>query len=83
MGRNQIILKSKQTPKKKHMLIDYITLLKACEGEREETIHAVWGCQWVKEIWWEDGFCRSRISDCFASFKDLFLGFLKEGDYYF
>ena len=72
MGCNQIILKSKQTPEKKHMLIDSIVLLKACEEEREETVHAICGCQWVKEIWWEDGFCGPHISDRFASFRDLF-----------
>lgn len=55
-------------------------LLKACEKEREETVHAICGCQWIKEIWWEDGFCGPHISDRFASFKDLFLGFLKAGD---
>lgn len=54
------------------MLIDSIVLLKACEEEREETVHAICGCQWVKEIWWEDGFCGPHISDRFASFRVLF-----------
>ena len=46
----------------------------------EDTVHTIWGCQRVKEIWWEDGFCKPHISVRFASFKDFFLGFVMAED---
>ena len=55
-------------------------ICEVCEAEMEDTVHAIWGCQRVKEIWWEDGFCKPHISVRFASFKDFFLGFVKAGD---
>lgn len=55
-------------------------IYEVCEAEMEDTVHTIQGCQRVKEIWREDGFCRPHISVCFASFKDFFLGLLKARD---
>ena len=51
-------------------------LCERCCCENEDILHALWGCQGVKEIWWEMVQCRTFLSDRFASFRDLFQGIL-------
>ena len=41
-----------------------------------KTVHAIWGCQLVKDIWWEDKTCRPHSRYQFASFKDLLMAIL-------
>lgn len=43
-------------------------------SEVEDTVHVLWSCQSLKEIWWEEKTCRKHLLEKFASFRDLFLG---------
>ena len=45
-----------------------------CGREIEDTVHALWGCQMLKELWWEVEPCRSFLSERFVNFRDLFEG---------
>ena len=45
-----------------------------CGEEAEDSLHALWGCQTVKHIWWELNCCRNFLSERFVSFRDLFQG---------
>ena len=47
-----------------------------CCSEVEDSAHALWGCQLLKEIWWEIVACRGFLSERFANFRDLFHGIL-------
>ena len=47
-----------------------------CDGEAEDTIHALWDCHVLKEIWWEMDICRSNLSTRFTCFRDLLTGIL-------
>ena len=43
-----------------------------------DSIHALWGCQTVKHIWWELECCKNFLSERFVSFRDLFQGILAQ-----
>ena len=45
-----------------------------CDGEAEDTIHALWDCHVLKEIWWEMDICRSNLATRFTCFSDLLTG---------
>ena len=47
-----------------------------CCSEVEDSAHALWGCQLLKEIWWEIVACRGFLSEQFANFRDFFYGIL-------
>ena len=47
-----------------------------CHHEIEDSIHDLWGCIRLKEIWWEEQTCRNLLQENFASFWDQFQGFL-------
>ena len=47
-----------------------------CHHEMEDTVHALWGCNRIKEIWWEEETCGTHLQENFSSFRDLFQGFL-------
>ena len=47
-----------------------------CRDGIEDGIHAIWGCQMVKQVWWELENCREYLNDKFASFHDLLQGIL-------
>ena len=47
-----------------------------CDGEVEDTIHALWDCLVLKEIWWEMDICKSNLSTRFTYFRDLLTGIL-------
>ena len=47
-----------------------------CQNEVEDTVHALWGCQVLKEIWWEDASWRNNLYDYFVNFIDLLTGIL-------
>uniref|UniRef100_A0A7N2N3A5 Reverse transcriptase zinc-binding domain-containing protein n=1 Tax=Quercus lobata TaxID=97700 RepID=A0A7N2N3A5_QUELO len=49
---------------------------KICNGETEDTIHALWDCFVLKEIWWEMDICRSNLSTRFTCFRDILTGIL-------
>ena len=49
-----------------------------CGEEAEDSLHALWGCQTVKHIWWEFECCRTFLSERFVSFRDLFQGILAQ-----
>ena len=64
-------------PTKKNLFTRKVTRSPTCDtcrSEVEDTVHALWGCQSLKEIWWEEETCRKHLLEKFASFKDLFLG---------
>ena len=45
-----------------------------CGSEIEDTVHALWGCQKLKELWWNVEQCRSFLTERFVNFRDLFEG---------
>ena len=47
-------------------------LCERCGSEVEDSAHALWGCQLLKEIWWEIMACRGFLSERFANFRDWF-----------
>lgn len=47
-----------------------------CHCENEDTIHALWGCISLQEIWWEEQTCKIHLHENFANFRDLFQGFV-------
>lgn len=49
-----------------------------CGDEIEYTIHAMRGCQMVKQIWCELERCKHLLIEKFASFRDLFQGILAQ-----
>ena len=51
-----------------------------CGDDVEDSIQALWGCQMVKQVWWEMECCRKFLSEKFASFRDLFQGILAQKD---
>lgn len=51
-------------------------LCERCGSEVEDSAHALWGCQLLKEIWWEIVACRGFLLEWFANFKDWFHGIL-------
>ena len=66
-------------PTKKNLFRRQVTRTATCDcchNGVEDTIHALWECQAIKETWWEDGFCRQQLSVHFANFRDLFMGIL-------
>ena len=49
-----------------------------CGDGIEDGIHAIWGCQMVKQVWWELENCREYLNEKFASFHDLLQGILAQ-----
>ena len=49
-----------------------------CGDDIKDRIHALWGCQMVKHVWWEMECCKKFLSEKFASFQDLFQGILAQ-----
>lgn len=47
-----------------------------CGDGIEDSIHAIWRCQIVKQIWWELENCKHFLIEKFANFYDLFQGIL-------
>ena len=47
-----------------------------CKDGIEDGIHAIRGCQMVKQVWWELENCREYLNEKFASFHDLLQGIL-------
>lgn len=45
-------------------------LCEHCFCEIEDSSHALWGCQGLKEIWWEVEQRRPFLSEQFANFRD-------------
>lgn len=39
-----------------------------CRDQAEDTIHALWDCYVVTEIWWEEEFCRPQLPKRFVNF---------------
>ena len=37
-------------------------------------VHALWGCQVLKEVWWEEEVLRNQLSMRFVDFRDLWTG---------
>lgn len=46
----------------------------------EDTVHALWECQRIKYVWWEDKFCQTSLFEHFVDFRDLFVGVLNSND---
>lgn len=67
-------LPTKLNLQKRHITQD--SICERCCCETEDIIHAMWGSQMVKSIWWEVEKCRPFLVDRFDSFRDLFHGIL-------
>ena len=66
-------------PTKKNLFkrkIAHKDMCEICDGEAEDTIHALWDCLVLKEIWWEMDICKSNLSTRFTYFRDLLTGIL-------
>ena len=44
-------------------------------------IHALWGCQVLKEVWWEEPCLRNQLAMQFVDFRDLWLGITSNNDH--
>ena len=63
-------------PTKKNLFRRQVIRTATCDGCREETedsVHALWGCQVVKETWWEAIQDRNQLWERFQSFRDLLI----------
>ena len=64
---------------KKNLLIRKVTrnsICERCQSETGDTVHALWGCQPLKEIWWEEQCFRNQLTSHFVDFRDLWTGVL-------
>ena len=64
-------------PTKKNLFNRKVThndFCECCGREVEDTIHALWECLVLKEIWWEVELCQSNLSSHFTCFRDLLTG---------
>nr|POE83317.1 hypothetical protein CFP56_39883 [Quercus suber] len=64
-------------PTKKNLLARNVTknaLCEWCNEEVEDSVHALWGCQALKEVWWEEEILRNHLSMRFVDFRDLWIG---------
>ena len=64
-------------PTKKNLLAKNVTrnaLCEWCNGEVEDSVHALWGCQVLKEVWWEEEILRNHLSMRFVDFRDPWIG---------
>ncbi|XP_065636040.1 uncharacterized protein LOC136070259 [Quercus suber] len=67
-------------PTKKNLLARNVTrkaLCEWCNKEVEDAVHALWGCQVLKEVWWEEEILRNQLSMHFVDFRDLWIGITK------
>ena len=69
-------LPTKKNLQKRNIIQD--TTCERCGGEIEDGIHAIWGCQMIKQVWWELEKCREFLNENFASFRDLLQGILAQ-----
>ena len=70
----------KALPTKKNLCKRKVTRNDVCENcgeEVEDTIHALWECLVLKEIWWEIDICRSNLFNRFTCFRDLLTGIFR------
>ena len=66
-------------PTKKNLIkrkIAHNDMCEICDGEAEDTIHALWDCHVLKKIWWEMDICRNNLSTWLTCFRDLLTGIL-------
>jgi len=64
-------------PTKKNLFRQKVTQNSTCECHHEgveDTIHALWDCQVVKETWWDEVNCHHQLSEHFVNFQDLLTG---------
>lgn len=64
-------------PTKKNLHQRKVIRNSVCEfyaEEVEDTIHVLWECQVIREIWWEVEQCRNNLSTRFTCFSDLLTG---------
>ena len=45
-----------------------------CRDGVEDVIHSLWGCQVLKEVWWEEPCLRNQLAMLFVDFRDLWIG---------
>lgn len=66
-------------PTKKNLLIRKVTrtaICDHCNEEVEDTIYALWVCQVLKEVWWNEHYLRNQLSTRYVDFRDLWTGII-------
>ena len=74
----------KSLPTKKNLFIKKVTrnaVCDLCHVGVEDVIHALWGCQVLKEVWWEEPYLRNQLAAQFVDFRDLWLGIISNNDH--
>ena len=74
----------KSLPTKKNLFIKKVTrnaICDLCHVGVEDVIHALWGCQVLKEVWWEEPYLRNQLAAQFVDFRDLWLGITINNDH--
>lgn len=64
-------------PSKKNLFTKKVTRNATCDlchDGVEDAIHALWGCQVLKEVWWEEPCLRNQLAVQFVEFRDLWIG---------
>ena len=52
-----------------------------CHDGVEDVIHALWGCQVIKEVWWEELCFRNQLAMQFVDFRDLWIGIARSNEH--
>ena len=67
----------KSLPTKKNLFTKKVTrnaTYDLCRNGVEDVIHLLWGCQVLKEVWWEEPCLRNQLAMQFVDFRDLWIG---------
>ena len=74
LGSQRPYKKKKSLPTKKNLLFRKVTRTATCDHCNEEvddTIYALWACQVLKEVWWNEHYLRNQLSTRYVDFRDL------------
>ena len=61
-------------PTKNNLRGRNVTRNALCEWCNEDAVHALWGCQVLKEVWWEEEILRNQLFMRSIDFRDLWIG---------
>ena len=72
-------------PTKKNLFTKKVTrnaICDLCHDGVEDVLHVLWGCQVLKEVWWEEPCLRNQLAVQFVDFRDLWIGIISNNDHF-